>query len=148
MTSCVVQERERDLHHQLTSTVLEQGSVCPLVTQRGLGDDQSSVLTHQVSRDEGEIAQVDFQVALLSLFQLVAALLLQFKFLIFTLIHHNLLILQWNLLTLWDQLFYPLYRGCPLSEVISMECVQEYFRLVLSREVCPLSECPLSEVSL
>ena len=27
-------------------------------------------------------------------------------------------------------------------------CVQEYFRLVLCWEVCPLSECPLSEVSL
>ena len=27
-------------------------------------------------------------------------------------------------------------------------CIQEYFRLVLCWEVCPLSECPLSEVSL
>ena len=26
--------------------------------------------------------------------------------------------------------------------------MQEYFRLVLCWEVCPLSECPLSEVSL
>ena len=27
-------------------------------------------------------------------------------------------------------------------------CIHEYFRLVLCWEVCPLSECPLSEVSL
>ena len=27
-------------------------------------------------------------------------------------------------------------------------CIQEYFQLVLCWEVCPLSECPLSEVSL
>ena len=39
-------------------------------------------------------------------------------------------------------------RGCPLSEVIFYRvCIQEYFRLVLCWEVCPLSECPLSEVS-
>ena len=39
-------------------------------------------------------------------------------------------------------------RGCPLSEVIFYRvCIHEYFRLVLCWEVCPFSECPLSEVS-
>ena len=38
---------------------------------------------------------------------------------------------------------------CPLSEVIFYGvCIQEYFQLVLCWEVCPLSECPLTEVSL
>ena len=39
-------------------------------------------------------------------------------------------------------------RDCPLLEVIFYGvCMQEYFWLVLCWEVCPLSECPLSEVS-
>ncbi len=43
----------------------------------------------------------------------------------------------------------PLLRGCPLSEVIFYRvCILEYFWFVLCSEVCPLSECPLSEVSL
>ena len=40
-------------------------------------------------------------------------------------------------------------RGCPLSEAIIYRLfIQEYSRLVLCWEVCPLLECPLSEVSL
>ena len=40
-------------------------------------------------------------------------------------------------------------RGCPLSEVMFYRVctIQEYFQLVLCWEVCPLSECPLLEVS-
>ena len=35
------------------------------------------------------------------------------------------------------------------SEVVFYTvCIQEYFWLVLCWEICPLSECPLSEVSL
>ncbi len=49
----------------------------------------------------------------------------------------------------WDPAFCPLKRGCPLSEVILYGMyILEYFGIVLSSEVCPLSECPLSEVSL
>ena len=46
----------------------------------------------------------------------------------------------------WDQLFCPLQSDCPLLEVIYTECVCPM--TALCREVYPLLECPLLDISL
>ena len=46
-----------------------------------------------------------------------------------------------NIGHLQDKPFCPLWRGCPLSAVISIGCVYEYFQLVHCWEISP----PLSE---